>query len=113
MAQRHRRIVWTAQAQLALNEALDYIAQDSVDGARAVLTQALTTASGLATLSERGRLCPSSTIHWCARSLYFGIACSEVGVQRPRVNAQSLGRPADRPDWGSASKDFRHRFVAE
>jgi len=30
MARRHRRVVWTNQAQLALNEALDYIAQDSV-----------------------------------------------------------------------------------
>jgi plasmid stabilization system protein ParE len=58
MAQRHRRVVWTNQAQLALNEALDYIAQDSVDGARAVLHQALAAASGLETLSERGRVVP-------------------------------------------------------
>jgi len=58
MAQRHRRIVWTVQAQLALGEALEYIAQDSVDGARAVLTQALAAASGLETLSERGRVVP-------------------------------------------------------
>ncbi len=58
MAQRHRRIVWTAQAQLALSEALEYIAQDSLDGARAVLMQALAAASGLETLSERGRVVP-------------------------------------------------------
>jgi len=58
MAQRHRRVIWTAQAQLALNEALDYIAQDSTDGARAVLDQALAAASGLETLSERGRIVP-------------------------------------------------------
>ena len=58
MAQRHRRVVWTAQAHLALNEALDYIAQDSIDGARAILTQALAAASGLETLSERGRVVP-------------------------------------------------------
>ncbi len=56
MAQRHRRVIWTAQAQLALGEALDYIAQDSVDGARAVLSQAVAAASGLETLSERGRV---------------------------------------------------------
>lgn len=56
MAQRHRRVIWTAQAQLALGEALDYIAQESVDGARAVLNQALAAASGLETLSERGRI---------------------------------------------------------
>jgi toxin ParE1/3/4 len=58
MAQRLRRVVWTAQAQIALNEALTYIAQDSADGARAVLNQALAAASGLATLSERGRVVP-------------------------------------------------------
>jgi plasmid stabilization system protein ParE len=58
MAQRLRRVVWTAQAQLALDEALEYIAQDSADGARAVLDQALAAASGLATLSERGRVVP-------------------------------------------------------
>ena len=58
MAQRHRRIVWTVQAQLALSDALEYIAQDSVDGARAVLTQALAAAAGLETLSERGRVVP-------------------------------------------------------
>ena len=58
MAQRNRRIVWTAQAQLALSEALDYIAQDSVDGTRAVLIQALAAASALETLSERGRIVP-------------------------------------------------------
>ena len=75
MAQRHRRIVWTAQAQLALSEALEYIAQDSLDGARAVLMQALAAASGLETLSERGRVVPERAIHPCARCLCSGIAC--------------------------------------
>ena len=58
MAPRKRRVIWTEEARRALEEALDYIAQDSPDGARAVLEQALAAASGLATLSERGRVVP-------------------------------------------------------
>ncbi len=54
MGRRKRRVVWTDEARRALEEALEYIAQDSSDGARAVLEQALAAASGLATLSERG-----------------------------------------------------------
>ena len=58
MARRKRRVVWTDEARRALDEALEYIAQESPDGARAVLEQALAAASGLATLSERGRVVP-------------------------------------------------------
>ncbi len=58
MGRRKRRVVWTDEARRALEEALEYIAQDSSDGARAVLEQALAAASGLATLSERGRVVP-------------------------------------------------------
>ncbi len=58
MARRRRRIVWTEEARRALDEALEYIAEDAPDGARAVLEQALAAASGLTTLSERGRVVP-------------------------------------------------------
>ena len=58
MARRERRVVWSDQARGALDEALEYIAQDSPEGARAVLEQALATASSLATLYERGRVVP-------------------------------------------------------
>jgi plasmid stabilization system protein ParE len=58
MAHRHRRVIWTEQASKALDEALTYIAQDSLDGAQAVLEQALAAADALATLSERGRAVP-------------------------------------------------------
>ena len=58
MAGRKRRVVWSDSSQRALDEAIEYIAQDSAEGARAVLEQALAAASGLATLSERGRVVP-------------------------------------------------------
>ena len=56
MARRKRRVVWTDEARRALDEALEYIAQESPDGARAVLEQALGAASGLAnTVGARSR----------------------------------------------------------
>ena len=47
MAERRRRVKWTEHARDALDEALGYIAQDSPEGARAVLEQALAAAKGL------------------------------------------------------------------
>jgi len=58
MADRRRRIVWTEQAQSALDDILGYIAQDSPQAARAVLEETLGAADELATLSERGRIVP-------------------------------------------------------
>ena len=58
MADRRRRVVWTGQAQSALDEILSYIAQDSLSGARGLLEEALGMAESLSTLSERGRIVP-------------------------------------------------------
>jgi toxin ParE1/3/4 len=58
MADRRRRVIWTEQAQSALDDILGYIAQDSPQAAKAVLKEALGAADGLATLSERGRIVP-------------------------------------------------------
>lgn len=58
MADRRRRVIWTEQAQSALDDILGYIAQESPQAARAILEEALGTADGLATLSERGRIVP-------------------------------------------------------
>jgi len=58
MADRRRRIVWTAQARSALDDILGYIAQDSPQAARAVLKKVLDTTEALSTLSERGRIVP-------------------------------------------------------
>ena len=58
MAGRCRKIVWTLQAQAMLDEAIRYIAEDSLPAAQRLLERALETASSLATLSERGRIVP-------------------------------------------------------
>lgn len=56
MAARTRRVVWTESAQRALDEVIDYIAQESTDNAVQVLTRALDTAASLSTLADRGRV---------------------------------------------------------
>jgi plasmid stabilization system protein ParE len=58
MASRRRRVVWALRAQEALNEALNFIAEESPDGASRVLHAALDLAASLETLSERGRIVP-------------------------------------------------------
>ena len=58
MVGRRRRVIWTDQARVALDDVLTYVAEESLDGARAVLEQALAAAEALATLSERGRVVP-------------------------------------------------------
>ena len=54
----HRRVVWAPRAQAALDEAVEFVAQDSISGALRVLEQALAAAESLATLGERGRVVP-------------------------------------------------------
>lgn len=58
MAERQRKVIWTFQARTMLDEAVGYIAEDSVEAAIRLLTEALNTAESLATLSERGRRVP-------------------------------------------------------
>ncbi len=53
-----RRVDWTREAQRNLAEVLEFIAQDSHDGARQVLEQAVAAAKSLSTLSHRGRVVP-------------------------------------------------------
>ena len=55
MAPRRRRVIWTDHASQALDEALEYVAQNSPDAARQLLVDCLASADSLATLSERGR----------------------------------------------------------
>jgi plasmid stabilization system protein ParE len=55
---RTRRVVWGESAQSALDDALNDIAEDSLDGAIRVLTRALEVAESLSTLAERGRVVP-------------------------------------------------------
>ena len=54
MVDRRRRVVWTEQAQRALSEAAEYIAQDSRPAAEAMVARVLEAASSLEYLSSRG-----------------------------------------------------------
>ena len=58
MAARARQVVWAESASLALDDVLQDIAGDSPSGAARVLTRALESAAGLATLTGRGRIVP-------------------------------------------------------
>ena len=58
MAARRRRVVWTSNAQAALDEVLTHIAEESLVGAQRVLHAAIDLAASLETLSERGRVVP-------------------------------------------------------
>ena len=58
MAARRRRVVWTSNARVALEEVLSHIAEDSLEGAQRVLHAAIDLAASLETLSERGRVVP-------------------------------------------------------
>ena len=56
MADRRRRVVWTDEARTALDEILNYVVQDSNQGARKILEDTLDRAGSLTTLSDRGRI---------------------------------------------------------
>lgn len=58
MAARAREVVWAESARDALDEVVEYIAQDSQTAAIQVLEEALRAGSSLATFSERGRVVP-------------------------------------------------------
>ncbi len=58
MASRQRRVVWALGAQEALTEALEFIGENSPDGARRVLHAAMDSAASLETFSKRGRTVP-------------------------------------------------------
>jgi toxin ParE1/3/4 len=58
VATRRRRVVWTENAQVALDEVLAFIAEESLQGGQHILRAALDLAASLETLSERGRVVP-------------------------------------------------------
>jgi len=60
MAARRRRVVWSQQASFALDEAVGYIAQQSLPAAHRLLEEALAAAESLDTLSERGSIAPET-----------------------------------------------------
>src|SRR5207253_5472173 len=58
MAERPRRVVWTPGAREGLNDALEFIAEDSPAAASRVLDVVLDAADSLQLLAHRGRVVP-------------------------------------------------------
>jgi toxin ParE1/3/4 len=58
VASRQRRVIWSQGAHRELEEAVRHIAEEAPKAAGALLERLLTTASSLATLSDRGRAVP-------------------------------------------------------
>ena len=55
MADARRAVIWAASARAHLSQALSYIAEDSRQGARKLLAQAIEAADSLETLAQRGK----------------------------------------------------------
>ncbi len=53
-----RHVAWTQEARRTLGEVLEFIAEESNEGASRVLEQVLSAAGSLATLADRGRVVP-------------------------------------------------------
>ena len=58
MARRHKKVIWTKQGCSTLDEAIGYVAQDSLTAAQHLLESALDSAESLSVFSERGRVVP-------------------------------------------------------
>ena len=58
MARRRKKVIWTKQGYDTLDEAVAYVAQDSLTAARQLLESALNAADSLAVFDERGRTVP-------------------------------------------------------
>jgi len=58
MARRPKKVVWTKQGYSTLDEAVDYVAQDSLTAAQQLLESALDSAESLSMFGERGRIVP-------------------------------------------------------
>lgn len=56
MGPRRRRVTWSEGAYRELDEATEYVAQDSLEGAVRLFERLLEAAESLADLSERGRV---------------------------------------------------------
>ena len=58
MARRRKKVIWTKQGYGTLDEAVAYLAQDSLTAAQQLLVSALAMAESLAVFDERGRIVP-------------------------------------------------------
>ena len=58
MASRRREVVWTQRARQALDDALTYIAKDSLQSASRIAERVIERANSLESFSDRGRIVP-------------------------------------------------------
>jgi len=58
MARQCKAVVWTYQARINLDAAIEFVSQDSITAAKKLLENALDSASSLSVMSERGRMVP-------------------------------------------------------
>jgi plasmid stabilization system protein ParE len=58
MAGRRKKVIWTKQGYRTLDEAVAYVAQDSLTAAQQLLESALNMAESLAVFDGRGRMVP-------------------------------------------------------
>ena len=58
MGPRRRRVAWSEGARRELDEAIGYVAEDSLQNAISLLERLLEAGESLAELSERGRVLP-------------------------------------------------------
>jgi addiction module RelE/StbE family toxin len=56
-------VLWTKTAEQDLGSIIDYIARDGLDRALEILHAIRVTASGLATMPDRGRIVPELQVH--------------------------------------------------
>ena len=97
-----RRVVWSEGARRELDEAVSYVAEESLDSAIRLLERILESVQTLSTLSERGRLVPERSDPDIREllvdpfRLLYHVAESEVvilGILHQRRNLQDWSKP--------------------
>ena len=105
MAHRRREVIWTLQAKAMLDEAIFYIAEDSLSAAQRALERALEAAASLATLSERGRVVPELEIP-TIRELFVQRYRLIYEVQETKIEVLAFLHGArDFAKWQKANKE--------
>ena len=107
MARGRNEVVWTLRARTMLDEAVGYIAQDSLAAAQRLLMDALDAAASLTTLSGRGRRVPELESR-NTRELFVQRYRLIYEVHRSEVHVLALLHGArDFEKWRQATRDER------
>src|SRR2546427_7434270 len=118
MARRHKKVIWTKQGYSTLDEAVGYIAQDSLTAAQHLLESALDTAESLSLFSERGRVVPALQKQ-CSYDLRqrateaHGSACVRHYGHRQKENMPAKSSAISQASYVSRSKFSSHSMIRE